>query len=425
MTTGGISVLGTVFEHGQLLNYPSHDSLGVTLDSVQQNSAPSFDVSPGGVLHTPPEATIVMAGGRVPFTIRNSRIFGNLDLSSFNTGVGTATIDNLTFLSGTVVPPASGAATWTSSAGYFYGAEADRGDPGVVSVNRILAAGSTLGPELVTDGDMEAAGVGSWPNYGSPTSVAKNTVTPIAGTQDLHVVTSGTGSAGVQQSLGAFSVGDILLLSWIHYVPSGSLGVEFIQSGAPVKLNYYEATYPVTYWRQNEPHSYYYVVPVAGTYSVGFTNKSGTPTEFYVDSVSVKKVTAGGIVAANDIYASTIHTGKIITTSGPLVGKYTDLVFGATVNVDASQGNSFGLSVPTSGNFSMVNPTNLTVGQVLNFPIANLSGGAMGTVTWDSQYYLSTFTNPGSNKARMISFLCTAPTYLLELSQSAGDITLP
>lgn len=59
----------------------------------------------------------------------------------------------------------------------------------------------SLGAELVSDGNMEAAGVASWPLNTATATVTKNTTSPLAGTQDLKVARASTNNPSVKQTI--------------------------------------------------------------------------------------------------------------------------------------------------------------------------------------------------------------------------------
>lgn len=81
------------------------------------------------------------------------------------------------------------------------------------------------------------------------------------------------------------------------------------------------------------------------------------------------------------------------------------LTYSASIATDAIRGESFKI-VPTNGTaFTIQNPTNLTEGRIVEYYIANSSGGAMGAVTFGSKFRLAgAFTNPANGQGRKIAF---------------------
>ncbi len=87
-----------------------------------------------------------------------------------------------------------------------------------------------------------------------------------------------------------------------------------------------------------------------------------------------------------------------------LAEKKITLTYSAAIAVDASQGNWFKILVTDANAFTIGAPSNMTDGQTIEFLIANISGGAMGAITWTSYNLAGAFTNPASAKNRSIIF---------------------
>lgn len=105
-----------------------------------------------------------------------------------------------------------------------------------------------------------------------------------------------------------------------------------------------------------------------------------------------------------------------------LVDGYVNLTYGTTVNIDASAGGIFYLSVTGGAAFTIANPTNYVVGKRITITIKNNSGGAMGAITWGSAFGLAgAFTNPGAGSVRTISFYFDGPTWF-ETARAQADI---
>lgn len=93
---------------------------------------------------------------------------------------------------------------------------------------------------------------------------------------------------------------------------------------------------------------------------------------------------------------------KVITSVGELRQA---LTYGTTVNTNCQKGLYCTLTVTDAVAFTIANPTNAIDGDDLYFEIFNSSGGAMGTITWGSEFvYRDTWTNPANNKRRVIHF---------------------
>lgn len=100
-----------------------------------------------------------------------------------------------------------------------------------------------------------------------------------------------------------------------------------------------------------------------------------------------------------------------------------DLTYGTTVVIDPMT-RYYRLVVTNGVGFTMQNPTaaNSMDGQELIFEIVNNSGGAMGAITWDTQFSLAgAFVNPATGKRRTIHFMRYGSNWR-EISRAAADI---
>ncbi len=111
------------------------------------------------------------------------------------------------------------------------------------------------------------------------------------------------------------------------------------------------------------------------------------------------------------------------------VGLFTTLTYSTTVNVDASRGNTFFLTVTNTSAFRMAAPLHPPNGsyQQVTFDIYNNSGGTMGAIHWTpgaNGYRLAgAFTNPANGHHRTITFQFNASNgNWYEISRAAADI---
>lgn len=92
---------------------------------------------------------------------------------------------------------------------------------------------------------------------------------------------------------------------------------------------------------------------------------------------------------------------------------------------NAGAGKQFFAVVNDGAAFSMKNPTNPTLSQVITVTIYNASGGALGTVTWDSGtggYKLAgAWVSPANGFSRSVTFWYDG-TYWLEQSRTMADV---
>lgn len=98
--------------------------------------------------------------------------------------------------------------------------------------------------------------------------------------------------------------------------------------------------------------------------------------------------------------------------------------YGPTITVDASQQETTYIGVTDNVNFTISNPINpLEQGQTIEIMIANTTGGAIGTATFDTNYRLgASWTQPGAGKNRTIEFKYINPHWI-ETYRSAVDVS--
>ncbi len=96
--------------------------------------------------------------------------------------------------------------------------------------------------------------------------------------------------------------------------------------------------------------------------------------------------------------------------------------YGATVTIPAENGNYFPVTVTNTTAFTVAAPTGPFTGQLITIQIVNISGGVMGTITWNAAFKLAgAFVNPADTKSRLIQFICNNGTWF-EVSRTANDV---
>lgn len=100
-----------------------------------------------------------------------------------------------------------------------------------------------------------------------------------------------------------------------------------------------------------------------------------------------------------------------------------DLTFSnSTMSTDASSGKFFRIVATNTSNFTVNNPINGKDGQELTYLMNNASGGALGTVSWGTQFQLAgAFVNPANGKYRSIHFQRYSSKWW-ELGRSGTDL---
>lgn len=98
------------------------------------------------------------------------------------------------------------------------------------------------------------------------------------------------------------------------------------------------------------------------------------------------------------------------------------LPYSASITPDASQGSYFTIDANNASNFSINGPTNPQLGQTITIRIRNVSGGALGVVTWQAAYKKSAFTSPANGFSRCITFEYIGSFIWREVSKNETDI---
>lgn len=109
----------------------------------------------------------------------------------------------------------------------------------------------------------------------------------------------------------------------------------------------------------------------------------------------------------------------------PLRSSLTTLTYGTTVTTDASKGSWQKVTATNTTAFTIANPSNFpgtAQSQELTIEVVNSSGGAMGTITWGTNYTLvgGAFTNPATGKARWIKFAWNGSKWI-EIARAGAD----
>lgn len=102
---------------------------------------------------------------------------------------------------------------------------------------------------------------------------------------------------------------------------------------------------------------------------------------------------------------TTPNMGVFTTLSGVrLQLGSTSTTYGVTVSIDASLASLFTITATNGTGFTIANPTNAVGGQLLMIQVKNTSGGALGTITWDTLYKMASFTKPANGFNRTVTF---------------------
>jgi hypothetical protein len=95
--------------------------------------------------------------------------------------------------------------------------------------------------------------------------------------------------------------------------------------------------------------------------------------------------------------------------------------YNVVVAIDAAAGCVHNITATDGVAFTISNPTNALTGQVIFIKVKNSSGGALGTVTWDTLYKMSAWTSPADGFSRAVEFYFDGTNWV-QLTASGVDI---
>lgn len=148
-------------------------------------------------------------------------------------------------------------------------------------------------------------------------------------------------------------------------------------------------------------------------------------SEIQVDAISERTSAAG--VTVDGMLIKDGQVGGVGLSSGSVSAlRVREAVltptYGATIDVDASQGSFVKIVATDTNAFTINAPSNLSAGQHIVYDIVNSSGGALGTITWAATFLLAgAFTSPADTKRRTIEFYYDG-TNLVEVTRASADI---
>ncbi len=99
------------------------------------------------------------------------------------------------------------------------------------------------------------------------------------------------------------------------------------------------------------------------------------------------------------------------------------LTYGVAIAADASKGSVLTVTATNATAFTISNPTNPSVGQLLEYTIRNNSGGGLGALTFDTLFKIgAAWTQPANGFSRSIAFRWNATNWV-EKYRAAADIS--
>lgn len=147
-------------------------------------------------------------------------------------------------------------------------------------------------------------------------------------------------------------------------------------------------------------------------------------------SLAAVKITRiyGNQIDVDTNFGATVVGGAVsfwaptyIFGAGPVAFSALPVAYGASMTPDVALYNDVYITVTDANNFTINNPTNGSVGQLLTVHITNTSGGALGVATWGAAFKMAAWTQPGSGTNRSITFINSGANWY-EISRTAADV---
>lgn len=129
----------------------------------------------------------------------------------------------------------------------------------------------------------------------------------------------------------------------------------------------------------------------------------------------------GGIAEAMRLVGTLALAGSNVAEPGRIQFSRKLLTYGTSIAVNSAQGNLFIITASDGVGFTIGAPSNPLDGQVITIMVRNLSGGALGTATWNAVYKMSAWTNPANGFSRSVSFVYDSVNWV-QCSPAAVDV---
>ncbi len=135
----------------------------------------------------------------------------------------------------------------------------------------------------------------------------------------------------------------------------------------------------------------------------------------------------------SDLNGVFTFVGCTTTTSGPWINRFSGAIrtrrialpFSGSITPSVQYGNEFSISATSGGAFTMNAPTQVpdstSDGHLLRVMIRNVSGGALGAVSWNPIYRLGSWTQPANGFSRSIEFRYDLTNWV-EVSRTPIDV---
>jgi hypothetical protein len=163
-----------------------------------------------------------------------------------------------------------------------------------------------------------------------------------------------------------------------------------------------------------------------GGWCTNFNLDASTFLNTFVACQMNSSLTDSSVAGTENEYINCTAPGGISLVNrirGGLAVGYFGAGWATPMTPDASQGNIVVFEANAGGAVTINNPTNGQRGQILTYKIRNVSGGALGVITWGANYKMgAAWTQPANAFSRTIQFLYDGTNWI-EISRTAVDVT--
>ena len=152
----------------------------------------------------------------------------------------------------------------------------------------------------------------------------------------------------------------------------------------------------------------------------GYYNSFPTTGTWAIGNIVYSKLPNAGTLGWVCTVAGTPGTWQIVSYRVPFK-RMISRNYTITENFDASLYDIFSLNIQANPALTYNAPTGGTTGQELTIRVKNISGGVMGTITWNAAFKMTAWTNPANATSRSITFVYDGTSWI-QTNVSAADV---
>lgn len=158
---------------------------------------------------------------------------------------------------------------------------------------------------------------------------------------------------------------------------------------------------------------------------VSITGNSGLQTTSSNNHVLITGSTINALAIDNNPTNSTAPISIVTSTytmAGPRASRVpVTVTYSASMQFEAGLGNIFEITATNGTAFSISNPLDPVIGQRITLRIINTSGGALGAVTFGTQFKMSAWTQPATGNSRSVDLEYNGTNWY-QVAQTGVDI---